>query len=277
MGLKEFELTDKVAIVTGAGRGIGKEIALTLAEAGADIVAAARTEKEINKTADEVKSLGRRAIAVQTDVTKADQVKKMVDKAIAEFDKIDILVNNAGVLIMKPITPMVGWTSAFNKFVPFDFKVPFSEEEWDLVINTNLKGLFLCCRAVGQHMMERKQGKVINIGSIEAYNALKFDAVYCASQGGINSFSRALADEWVRYNINVNVIAPSYVETDMYPWIQGAEKEKKERQEAAAKTWIPMRRFGEPREIGLLAVYLASKASDYMTGEVICLDGGIPT
>jgi NAD(P)-dependent dehydrogenase (short-subunit alcohol dehydrogenase family) len=277
MILKEFELSGKTAVITGAGRGIGKAIALTLAEAGADIVAAARTEAEINQTVDDVKNLGRRALAIPTDVTKADQVQLLIDKAIADFGKIDILVNNAGALVMKPVTPMVGWTSDYNKFVPFDFETPFSEEEWDLVINTNLKGTFLCCRAVGKHMMERKQGKIINIGSIEAFNALRYDAVYCASQAGIHSFSKAIADEWALYNVNVNVIAPSYVETAMYPWIQGEEKEKKERRSAAAKKWIPMRRFCPPRDIGLLAVYLASKASDYMTGEVICLDGGIMT
>lgn len=251
----EFSLKGKVAIVTGAGRGIGKAISLALAEAGADIVAAARTKEELEETCHEVKDLGRQSLAVPTDVTRADQVDRMVEKSVSHFKKIDILVNNAGTIVCKAIVSLDGDR--------------LTEEEWHKVMDTNLTGVFLCCRAVGPHMFKQKKGKVINISSNNAQKGNTDIISYNTSKAGVSMFTRCLALEWAPFNINVNAIGPGDFYTKLSAW---HHEDPKLREKMMAH--IPLGRVGDVREIGLLAVYLASPASDFITGQTIFIDGG---
>ena len=269
MALKEFDLTGKVAIVTGAGKGLGRAMALSLAEAGADIVAAARTKSDVEETAAEVRKLGRKALAVPTDVSKEDEVERMVKTALAELGKVDILVNNAGAFVMKPLVPAPGLKTPLSQALPY-FDSPTTVEEWNLVLNTTLIGTFLCVKAVGPHMLERRSGKIINISSEAATKAFNFYAIYGSSKAAVSQLTRCIAVEWARYNINVNAIAPGYFRTDTteFAYKDDAIRENMRHQ-------VPLRRFGDVREIGLLAVYLASPASDYVTGQVIYCDGGL--
>ncbi len=251
----DFSLQGKVAIVTGAGRGIGKAISLALAEAGADIVAAARTKKEIEETCREVKDLGRQSLAVPTDVTKADQVDKMVEEAVSHFKRIDILVNNAGAIICKAIVSLDG--------------ARLTEEEWHKVMDTNLTSTFLCCRAVGPHMFKQKKGKVINISSNNAQKGNTDIISYNTSKAGVSMFTRCLALEWAPFNINVNAIGPGDFYTKLSAW---NHEDPKLREKMMAH--IPLGRVGDVGEIGLLAVYLASPTSDFITGQTLFIDGG---
>lgn len=270
MGPTKFDLSGKTAIVTGAGRGIGRACALALAANGADVVVSSRTRSEIDETLAGVHEAGRSGLAITADVTKRDQVQAVVDRTIAHFGGVDILVNNAGAYIMKPFVQDPNWTSGYAMFVP-DFDTPFTEEDWNVVMHTNVTSLFHFCQAVGSHMMQKRKGKIVNIGSIDAEHGLKFTVAYCASKGAVKSFTKALAMEWVRYNINVNCVCPGYTVTGLAPWVYGDE----ERMEVAAKTNVPMRRFGTPEEMATPVVYLASDLSDYVTGESIYVDGGV--
>jgi len=269
MMLKEFGLDGKSAIVTGAGRGIGKTIALTLAEAGADVAVVARSAKELEDTAQEVRLLGRKSVAIPTDITKADDLTRMAEKTIHELGKIDILVNNAGIVLVKPFLPdpsqrVLGADKAT------DLTTPIGEEEWRRVIDVNLNALFLCCRAVGAHMMQRKKGKIINITSGYATKVAAHRGPYAASKAAVAMLTKTLALEWARYNINVNAIGPGLIRTDQS---EGFFQDETLLQ-AAIKS-LPLRRVGEARDIGLLTVYLASDASNNMTGQNIYLDQGL--
>jgi len=251
----EFPLKGKVAIVTGAGRGIGKAISLALAEAGADIVATARTKEEIEATCSEVKALGRQSLAIPTDVTNADQVDRMAAETISHFKKIDILVNNAGTAVFKALVSPDGQK--------------MTEEEWHKVMDTNLTSIFLCCRAVGPHMFKQKKGKVINISSISSQKAQNDDIPYNVSKAGVDMLTRCLALDWAPYNINVNAIGPGQFYTRLSA---KSHEDPKLRERMVA--CIPLGRVGNVRELALLAVYLASPPSDFITGQVIFIDGG---
>lgn len=265
--LKEYSLEGKTALITGAGRGLGKAIAIAFAEAGADIAVAARTPREIEQTAAEVRQEGRRCITVPTDVSKEDQIKNMVQKTLAEFGKIDILVNNAGIELTRPILPLPD----LKMPVAMELEAkPLSLQEWQKLMDVNLNAIFLCCREVGIHMIEQRKGKIINITSGQGVKATPYMIPYSVSKAAVNFFTRCLALEWVRYNINVNALAPGVFETSLLHEITGND----EKVLARYLKDVPMRRIGDPREVALLAVYLASKASDYMTGQVIVLDGG---
>jgi 2-deoxy-D-gluconate 3-dehydrogenase len=266
--LKEYSLEGKVAIVTGAGRGIGKAIALTLAEAGADITVAARTTEQIERTAEEIRKLGRRALAVPTDVTKKEQVASVVEQTVSQFGKIDILVNNAGVPILKPISfvpgmKLEGWQTADS------WDTPLSEEEWYLVLNTNLTSAFLFAQAVGPHMLRQKKGKIINTSSNSADLAPPYFSAYCVSKAGLSMFTRCLATEWAPYNICVNAVGPGSVLTELSAPVLN----NPERKESILRA-IPLGRMGETREVALLVVYLASEASNWVTGQTFYIDGG---
>ena len=267
MVLPEFNLAGKVAIVTGAGKGIGRAVSVTMAEAGADIALADIDPKTCTETAEEIKRLGRRCLPITTDVTKADQVRNMVERTISELGNIDILVNNAGILIFKPLVPMPGVKAPSPSFE--DFEKEQSEDDWHRVIDTNLTSVFLCCRAVGPHMIARRRGKIINLASVEGARAVAYHLSYVVSKAGIRLLTQALAREWARYNINVNAIGPGPMPTDMMaPILQD------ERLTERFVRDVPLRRWGNLREVGLLAVYLASDASNYMTGQTIFIDGG---
>lgn len=266
--LREFSLKGKVALVTGAGRGIGQAISVVFAEAGADVIAVARTKEQIEATAAQVRQLGQKALAIPTDVTQVDQVEAMAKKAITEFGRIDILVNNAGTAIIKPLVPLPGFNPPGADTIPHFFH-PISNEEWRQVMDTNLTGIFYCTRAVGPYMLERRKGKVINVTSVEGAKGFPYHIIYTSSKGAVNLFTRTLALEWARYNINVNAIAPGFFHTAM----SARDHEDPKLRERIIHS-IPLRRTGNLRDLGLLALYLASEASDYMTGQIIYLDGG---
>jgi NAD(P)-dependent dehydrogenase (short-subunit alcohol dehydrogenase family) len=262
--LKEYSLEGKVAIVTGAGRGIGKGIALALAEACADIVAVARTEQEINEVAKEIREMGRKSLSNPTDITKEDQVQKMVERTISKFGKIDILVNNAAAIAaVMPLVPLPHLGNSFPNVM--------SEEGWRSDFDVDLIGTFLCTRAVGPYLIQQKSGKIINITSTHAIVGFDYNAAYCASKAAKMRFTQTLAKEWARYNINVNAIGPGLVHTPMTDEYVFSKEKIRERH----LSHIPLRRAGTPRDIGLLAVYLASDASNWMTGQSLYIDGGL--
>ncbi len=245
-----MNLHGKVAIVTGSGRGLGRAMALALAQAGADVVVTARTQSEIEETAQEAEKMGRRALAFAADITVPGEADDIVNQTIELLGRVDILVNNAGVAIVKNLHEM-------------------SQEDWHRTLNTNLTSLFLCCKAVAPHLIAQRQGKVINIASIDGAAGKATLVAYCASKGGVIQFTRALAVEWAKYNIQVNAIGPGAFYTKPMAPILDDEKLGLIRRKK-----IPMRREGMPEELGPLVVYLASPASDFMTGETIFIDGG---
>jgi 2-deoxy-D-gluconate 3-dehydrogenase len=266
--LKEYSLEGKVAIVTGAGRGLGQAIALALAEAGANIVAAARTQSEIDHTAEQVHKLGRRSLALATDVTNAEQVAELVKETAAQFGHIDILVNNAGIAIIKALVPMPRLSTRTTKGLT-TFEKPISGEEWDKAMNTNLRGPVLCTQAVGPYMMQQRSGKIINISSLASARGLAYHTLYNITKAGLSMFTRVMAVEWARFHINVNAIGAGYIHTAMS---HRAHTDPKLFEQMMRD--VPLKRAGQPHEVGLLAVYLASAASDYMTGQTVYLDGG---
>jgi len=266
--LKDFDIEGKVAIVTGAGRGIGKAIALTLAEAGADVVLVARTREQIDKTAEEVRKLGRKALVIPTDVTQEDQVKRAVGQTISEFGKIDILVNNAGAYVDKPVTTIPG-TKIQGLPGTQATEDTLTLEDWHRVLETNLTSVFLFSQAVGPHMMKQRKGKVINISSTNAYKGTPGASVYSASKGGLNVLTQCLASEWAPFNINVNGVSPGTINTAMIAPLLKDPEHMKVRLEA-----IPLGRLGELREVALMIIFLASEASSYVTGQTLLVDGG---
>lgn len=245
-----INLSGKVAVVTGGGRGIGRAIALALAKAGADVAVAARTEAQIEETRDAIIREGRRSLAVKLDVTQKSVVDEMMEKVVSTLGGLHILVNNAGVARPAPL-------------------LESREEDWDLVMNTNIKGMFLCTQAAGKYMVAQKYGKIINLASTGGEMAGPYNAAYHASKAAAILFTKSVALEWIRYNINVNAIGPGFVNTELL----GDFADEKSRQ-ARIKA-VPIRRFAEPEEIGPLAVFLASDLSSYMVGEHVVIDGGL--
>jgi len=249
--IDQFTLKDKVALVTGAARNLGREIALSLAEAGADVALTGRSMPEMEKTAEEIRKIGRKALAIAMDVTSLPQIEKAVQKIVSEFGRIDILVNNAATRSHKPL-------------------LEISEAEWRSVIDTNLTGAFLCCRAVGPIMVRQGGGRIINISSRAGIRGRANVAAYCASKGGLNQLTQALAVEWAPYNILVNAVAPGIINTDRsYKGATAIPTIPKERVAA-----IPLKRAAELAEILPLVLYFASGACSYTTGQVVLIDGG---
>ena len=251
MRLSKFDLTDRIAIVTGSGRGIGKGIALEMAEAGAHIVAVARTVSEIEATAAEVRAKGRKAIAVPADVRVVEQIDTVVQKTLDEFGRIDILVNNAGGSRPKPALEM-------------------SERAWTTIITENLTTVFLCSKAVAKVMVEQKKGSIINISSGAGRGASPNMSAYGASKAGIINLTASLASEWAPYGVRVNCVAPGAVLTP--GGIDSLWPNEQERQERVSR--IALGRFGTPEDIAWAVIYFASDASDWVTGQTLDVNGG---
>ncbi len=243
-------LRDQVAVVTGAGRGIGRTAVLALAEAGAHVVLAARSADQLVAVADEVRDRGRRALTVPTDVTDETSVAELATRTLAEFSRVDVLVNNSGVVASTPLLEQ-------------------SADEWDTVHATNVRGTFLVTRAIGRHLVDQGHGKVINVASNFAFNGIPNHAAYASSKAAAVGFTRSVAVEWARYGVQVNALAPGYFATDLNADVR-ADRESYER----ILRGVPARRMGEAAELGPWLVLLASSASDFMTGETIVIDGG---
>jgi len=253
MRISRFSLERKVAIVTGGKRGIGRAIALAFAEAGADVVVCSRAieDGELEAVAEEIRKLGRRSLALQVDISKKADVDNLVQRTINEFDGIDILVNNAAIYRQAPLLEL-------------------REKDWDETIDIDLKGYYFCCRAVGKRMVERKKGNIINITSVSALKAEKKDGAYSIAKTGVVMLTRVLALELASYNIRVNAIAPGWVKTTMIePWLNDLNFLR----QIEAET--PLGRIAEPDEMSGAALFLASNASSYMTGQTIIVDGGL--
>ena len=258
----EFDVTGKVVFITGAGRGIGKGIAQVLAEAGADIALNALTPKFVNATAAKIASAsGRRVIPVIADVTKTDEVQRAVDSVIATFGRIDVLVNALGDSIRKPLVTLPAKEGG---------GAGVSDDELRFIMDINLTEALLCTRAVGPHMLERRSGKVINIASWTAHQGGRDMVLYTTAKTALAGFTRAQALEWAPYGVHVNAIAPG-----LFPDVVTSGEERVKQSMKRAEQTVPLGRVGQLREVGLLALYLASAASDYMTGQTILLDGGL--
>jgi NAD(P)-dependent dehydrogenase (short-subunit alcohol dehydrogenase family) len=247
---ERFSLAGRVALVTGASRGIGRAIAAALAAAGAAVACAARSREQVESAAAEIIAAGGRARALRLDVTRPAEIVASVEEAAAALGPIDVLVNNAGVTSEKKTMEV-------------------TDEEWDTVLATNLTSMFRCARAVVPGMIRLERGKIINIGSMYGIIGVPRYAAYCASKAAVDGLTRSLAAEWARYGIQVNCLAPGYVNTDIPREAMADEKRR-----ALMLSKVPARRLGEPEEVGALAVYLASPASDFMTGQTVYLDGG---
>lgn len=246
-----FDLEGRVAIVTGGSRGIGFAIAEALADAGAWIVIANRSEKEGQEAARKLVQEGVKAIAVPTDVSRKASVEEMVQRVLQEWGRIDILVNNAGIVVRGPVEAI-------------------AEEDLDRQYAINLKGLYLASVAVGRHMKAQKKGKIINISSVIAVMALPERGFYSATKAAVSQLTRSFALEWAPYHINVNAIAPGTIRTELNRAHFEAHPEDAKRLADA----IPLKRLGVPQDISPLAIYLASDASDYVTGQTFLVDGG---
>ena len=249
--LDRFRLDGKVAIVTGGARGLGRAMSQALAEAGASVVLTARSEESAQAVAAEIAAeTGRKALGLGVEVTRDEPVRAMVARTLAEFGRIDILVNNAGINIRGPIETL-------------------TEAQWDDVIDTNLKGPWLCCRAVAETMKAQKSGRVINLSSMLGEIGLADRTPYCSSKGGLTLMTKTLALEWAKYGINVNALCPGPFLTEINkPLLDDPASA------AAMMARVPLGRWGEPAELGPSVVFLASDAASFMTGATLFVDGG---
>jgi 3-oxoacyl-[acyl-carrier protein] reductase len=244
-----LKLAGKVALVTGGAQGIGKAVALLLARNGAEIVVSDINLEKAEETAKEVQALGRKALATKVDVAALGDVEKMVEAILVQFGKVDILVNNAGIARDKLILRM-------------------TEEDWDAVLNINLKGTFNCTKAVVRHMSKQKSGKIVNIASVVGEMGNAGQGNYAASKAGVIGFTKTIAREFAQRGINVNAIAPGYIETPMTDALPDKVKEE-------LKRLIPMDRLGKPEDVAEAVLFLVSESANYITGQVLNVNGGI--
>jgi len=249
-----FDLTGRVALVVGGAGGIGHAQALGLADAGADVIVSSRKLEHLEAVAKEIQARGRKSLAVTVEVTQEKSVAAMVDSVLKEFPRIDILVNAHGLAIRKPADS-------------------FPIDEWQQVMDINTRGTFLCCQAVGRAMIKQRSGKIINLSSVRGRYGLPTDyAAYCPSKGAVDTLTRTLACEWAKYNVLVNAVAPTIVETELTRSAL-ADPEYAKRM----KSRIPLGRWAMPEDIVGATIFFASKASDFITGQVLYIDGGVTT
>jgi 2-deoxy-D-gluconate 3-dehydrogenase len=241
-----FDLSGRVAAITGSSRGIGQSIAIALAETGADIVLIQRSVRD-RKTMEKIEGLGRRCDVVECDMHNLDMVKSVIGKSVAVFGRLDILVNNAGIQYIKEA-------------------LEFPLEIWDEIMLLNLRSLFILCQDAGKYMINHGGGKIINIASLMSFIAGEKIPAYSASKGGVAQLTKALSNEWARFGVNVNAIAPGFIATDMNPGMENNNELVKS---------IPRRRIGRADDIKGCAVFLASQASDYVCGHILVVDGGV--
>jgi 2-deoxy-D-gluconate 3-dehydrogenase len=243
-----FDLTGKVAVVTGANTGIGQAIAIALAAAGADVACVGRTPA--TETVAQVEALGRRAAIVSADLSTIEPVGRVVEETVAGLGRLDILVNNAGIIRRADA-------------------VDFTEEDWDAVVDTNLKSVFFLCQAAGRHMIANGGGKIVNIASMLTFQGGIRVPSYTASKSGIGGLTKLLANEWAGKGINVNAIAPGYIATNNTAALQADETRNR-----AILDRIPAGAWGEASDLGGAAVFLSSRAADYVQGHILAVDGG---
>jgi 2-deoxy-D-gluconate 3-dehydrogenase len=246
----DASLYGQVAVVTGASRGLGRAMAQELARAGVNVVLAARNPERLRAVAEEIGALGSSAVPVPTDITDPGEVRHLAESAVQAFDRIDILVNNSGILVSAPL-------------------LEHSIEDWDAVHATNVRGTFLTTREIGRHLVERGRGKVINIASNFAFKGIPLHAAYCSSKAAVIAFTRTIATEWARYNVQVNALAPGYFATDLNASVR-ADPATYERIIKA----VPQRRMGTADELAPWVLHLAGPESGFVTGETIVIDGG---
>jgi 2-deoxy-D-gluconate 3-dehydrogenase len=246
--MNPFDLSGRVAVVTGANTGIGQAIAVALAEAGADVACVGRTPAE--DTVERIRALGRRGEIVSADLSTIEPVARVVDETVERLGRLDILVNNAGIIRRADA-------------------VDFTEEDWDAVVDTNLKSVFFLCQAAGRHMIANGGGRIINIASMLTFQGGIRVPSYTASKSGIGGLTKLLANEWAKHNVNVNAIAPGYIATNNTAALQADEMRN-----AAILDRIPAARWGDPADLGGAAVFLASDAAAYVQGHILAVDGG---
>jgi NAD(P)-dependent dehydrogenase (short-subunit alcohol dehydrogenase family) len=247
----DIELSGRIAIVTGAGRGIGRAVALKLAKAGADVCATARSLEEIEQTARMVRETGRRALTVAGDATRSAVAAEVVARTVADLGGLHILVNNAGIELPKPL-------------------IETTEDEYNLVMDTNVKSMVLFTQAAGPHLIAQRFGRIVNMASVGAFVAAPNQAIYHASKAAVAHLTKATAIEWARHGITVNAVAPGWVRTELIRHLLDDEAML-----SAYTKAIPMRRIAEPEEIGPLVAFLCSDLAGYMTGSVVVVDGGL--
>jgi NAD(P)-dependent dehydrogenase (short-subunit alcohol dehydrogenase family) len=251
---KLFDLSGKTALVVGGHGGIGKAIALGLADAGADVAVASRNIEALKNTAREIEAQGRKSLAVEVDIVDEKQVNGMVEKVLKKFSRIDILVNAAGLAIRKPADS-------------------FPIDEWQKVMDINTRGTFLCCQAAGRVMLKQKKGRIINVSSVRGrYGLPSGYAAYCPSKGAVDTLTRTLACEWAKSNVLVNAVAPTIVETDLTKDALADPAYAKQ-----MKDRIPMGRWALPGDIVGPVIFFASAASGFVTGQILYVDGGVTT
>ena len=248
--LLDFNVKGMVALITGSARGIGRSCALALAEAGADLALGLRDISKDNGITGEVRSLGREALPLQMDVSQIDQIRKAVDDTMKEYGRIDILINNAGI-------------------APVNLIRDYTESDFDRTVAVNLKGTYFTSQEVGRHMIKNKSGRIINISSQAGFIALPSESVYCMTKAGIAHLTKCFAVEWAKYNINVNAVAPTFVDT---PGTEDWLSDPLHLEEVLSK--IKLGRIGIPQEVSSVVVFLASQASSLITGTTVMIDGG---
>ena len=245
-----FNLKDKVALITGAGRGLGKSCALALANAGADIALGLRDVNTALELESEIKDMGRQVIRVQMDVSTVQEIRSAVKQVTNKFGRIDILVNNVGVAPANPAEKV-------------------TEADYDMTMNLNVKAMFFTSQAVAEYMIKQGSGSIINMSSQAGFITLDDESVYCMSKAAVNHMTKNLASEWAKYHIQVNAVAPTFIETPgTEPWLKDPEF----RQSVLDR--IPLGRIGKPMEVAGAVVFLASDAASLITGEIIRIDGG---